>query len=157
MSRDDQIDQTMALSTMALRDIAARTECDYSMDEKNRPRPCPCSHCVATRTLDLIERGPGSWRYRGAYADRVEHSPRERRIIETWRKQVNDRELGMILTERRGSFSYQEVDLPSVRDWFVATSVVQWLATNVGMSVLEQAGFKYQLWEEDRKEREDKK
>ena len=40
--------------------------------------------------------------------------------------------------------------VPSARDWYVATSVIQWLATNVGMTVLEGAGFKYQQWEQDR-------
>jgi hypothetical protein len=39
--------------------------------------------------------------------------------------------------------------IPSARDWYVATSVIQWLATNVGMTVLEAAGFKYQQWEQD--------
>jgi hypothetical protein len=42
--------------------------------------------------------------------------------------------------------------------------VIQWLATNVGMTVLEGAGFSYQQWEQDmadgelfqrRQERED--
>ena len=39
--------------------------------------------------------------------------------------------------------------IPSARDWYVATSVIQWLATNVGMTVLEAAGFKYQQWDQD--------
>jgi len=52
----------------------------------------------------------------------------------------------------------------NLRDWYVATSVIQWLATNVGMTVLEAAGFKYQQWTQDmadgelfkrRQERED--
>lgn len=38
---------------------------------------------------------------------------------------------------------------PSARDWYVATSVIQWLATTVGMTVLEGAGFKYAQWEQD--------
>ena len=38
---------------------------------------------------------------------------------------------------------------PSARDWYVATSIIQWLATNVGMTVLEAAGFKYQQWDQD--------
>lgn len=43
----------------------------------------------------------------------------------------------------------KQEESPSARDWFVATSVVQWLATNVGMSVLEAAGFKYQQSDQD--------
>jgi hypothetical protein len=39
--------------------------------------------------------------------------------------------------------------VPSARDWYVATSVIQWLATNVGMTVLEAAGFKYAQEEQD--------
>jgi hypothetical protein len=44
----------------------------------------------------------------------------------------------------------REEKTPSARDWYVATSVIQWLATNVGMTVLEAAGFSYQQWEQDR-------
>jgi len=44
----------------------------------------------------------------------------------------------------------KEDQAPSARDWYVATSLIQWLATNVGMTVLEAAGFKYQQWEQDR-------
>ena len=56
-------------------------------------------------------------------------------MINAWRAQVDDRLLAMILD--------QEGYTPSPRDWFVATSVVQWLATNVGMNVIERAGFVY--------------
>lgn len=48
-----------------------------------------------------------------------------------------------------GTMSQIIGDEPSVRDWYVATSIIQWLATNCGMSVLEAAGFKYD-WEKRR-------
>jgi hypothetical protein len=44
----------------------------------------------------------------------------------------------------------REEKTPSARDWYVATSVIQWLATNVGMTVRVAAGFSYQQWEQDR-------
>lgn len=150
------LEQATRLSTMALRDIAAARDCDYvDVRDEDRPLPCPCPKCTAQATLDLIEKGPRNWRYKGAFADRIDTMPRERRIIESWRKQVDDHLLGQILTERStDGLHLATIEEPSVRDWYVATSVVQWLATNVGMEVLRQAGFEYKEWDADRTERE---
>lgn len=42
------------------------------------------------------------------------------------------------------------------RDWYVATSIVQWLATNIGSTIVEAAGYKYMKHHEDRVCREEK-
>lgn len=151
---DSDVEKAVSLATMALRDIAARNDCDYAdVPQKERPRPCPCSKCIASNTLALIAEGPGNWRYLGAHAGRTETMPRERKIVDAWSRQVKDRELGQILTDQPEN-TFSTVEMPTVRDWHVATSVVQWLATNVGMEVLRLAGFEYKGWDEDRAARE---
>ena len=157
MTDETPQEKALRLMTLTLRDIAGSHDCDYADAGKDRPRPCPCARCTAAATLAMLDEGPNNWRYRGAMGDRVRTMPRERKMIESWRKQVDDRLLGGILSERgMDSASFQCVAMPSVRDWFVATSVVQWLATNVGMEVLRQAGFEYKGWEADSKERAQK-
>jgi hypothetical protein len=150
-----QLEKSVALSVIALRDIAAQRDCEYADDPINsRPKPCPCAKCVAMHTLETIESGPGNWRYIGAHAGRLLTMPRERKIVESWRSQVGDEVLGMVLAEFDAGRTFRAVPEPSVRDWHVATSVVQWLATNVGMEVLRRAGFEYKGWDEDRIGRE---
>ena len=156
MNTDGQLSKAIGYATMALRDIAARNDCDYEMQRaEDRPNPCPCSKCVASSTLELIEEGPANWRYIGAHAERIRHSPRERKIVDAWRSQADDKILGMVLSDYVSpDGKYERVEAPTARDWYVATSVVQWLATNVGMEVLRRAGFQYTMDDEDRKERE---
>lgn len=142
--KNDQ-EQGLRILENALWRIANRGDCAYLEDEADRPTPCDCTICVAQAGLDAAKR----WRFHGACQDRVEaHGssfPREVKMHAAWvqviGRQSPDRQLSLILKEE---------DPPSARDWYVATSVVQWLATNVGMAVLEAAGFKYQQWEEDR-------
>lgn len=57
-----------------------------------------------------------------------------------------DHRLGQILREHRCDVTR--------RDWYVAVSVIQWLATNIGSTVLEGAGYKYTKLDEDRELRE---
>ncbi len=135
----------------------ARHDCyDYFDDDK----PCTCPGCVAKRVLTEVH----DWRYGGsreepfrrfvgAMAHRITNgwNPRETKIHTQWAKRVSDDyTLGLILSSDTTNSFNRKIDWPSARDWYVATSVVQWLATNVGMSVLEGAGFKYTQWDEDR-------
>jgi hypothetical protein len=140
--RNEYLEQTIVALDMALYRIANGRDCDY-FDTRDRPSPCNCPVCVARSTLERVK----DWRYLGAHQDRVTsgHNPRETKIHAAWKELLDDRKLAMILD--------QEI-VPSARDWYVATSVVRWLATNVGMTVLEAAGFKYQQWEQDTANRE---
>lgn len=132
----------------ALRHVVERNEC-HDMDVFNRKEPCGhCSHCVARAALE--DKVPTfDWRLRGALHSRVldGHHPRECRIMHAFAEYLDgsgttaDHKLGQILDR-----SYA----PTALEWYVASTMVQWLATNVGMSVLEQAGFKYTRWEEDK-------
>jgi len=134
----------------ALYRIAHNRDCDYVDCPNDKPNPCPCAVCEAKAAIEsMIE-----WRYRGALHYRVVNgfNPRETKIMAAWRNAVDDFSLGKITYEGpwRNGQPADTAPTPSVRDWFVASSVVQWLATNVGMAVLEAAGFKYSGWDEDR-------
>lgn len=140
--RNEHLEKTIVALDLALWRIAHARDCDY-YDSKDRPQLCDCAVCVAKAVLARTK----EWRYVGAMHDRVTngHNPRETKIHEAWKKLVDDHHLMGILDEKT---------VPSVRDWYVATSVVRWLATNVGMTVLEAAGYKYQQWEQDTANRE---
>lgn len=138
-------DQGLRILDNALWRIAHdRVECAY-YDDESRPKPCDCPHCVAIAALEAAK----NWRFHGAFYERTLSGnwPREAKMHAAWMKLATagredpDRLLQQVLKDDHA---------PSARDWYVATSVIQWLATNVGMTVLEAAGFKYQQWEQDR-------
>jgi hypothetical protein len=141
--RNEHLEKTIVALDNALWRIAHARDCDYEPYTKDRPTPCDCPACVAKAVLARTK----EWRYVGAMHARVTngHNPRETKIYEAWKKLVDDHHLSGILDEKT---------VPTARDWYVATSVVQWLVTNVGMTVLEAAGFKYQQWEQDTANRE---
>ena len=142
----DQEEGLRILDTAIWR-IARRGECDYyDCDEKSRPKPCDCPRCIALLALEESK----SWRFYGSHYDRIEsgHFPREAKIQAAWMKLATGnpgRDPDVLLANS----ILKEDKAPSARDWYVATSVIQWLATNVGMTVLEAAGFKYAQHEQD--------
>jgi hypothetical protein len=148
---DVSTDQEQGLRILdnALWRIARRGECDYhDCDEKSQPKPCDCPRCVAIAALEASK----NWRFHSALWDRTRsgHWPREAKMHAAWMKlATSSRDPDQLLSQILG-----EDHAPSARDWHVATSVIQWLATNVGMTVLEAAGFSYQQWEQDRIDRE---
>lgn len=139
MSTDQ--DQGLRILDNALWRIA-RGDCDYLHDEKNRPKPCDCSRCIAISALEASK----NWRFHGALHDRAQSDAwlREVKMHAAWMKLATSQDPDRLLTQ-----ILQDSRSPSARDWYVATSVIQWLATNVGMTVLEAAGFKYQQWDQD--------
>ena len=160
MSQDQ--DQGLRILDNALWRIAHRGDCEYYDDEKNRPTPCDCPRCVAIAALEASK----NWRFHGALYDRTQSGrwPRETKMHAAWMKIANPSGRGGNDPDQLLSQILKDGSAPSARDWYVATSVIQWLATNVGMTVLEAAGFKYQQWDQDmadgelfkhRQERED--
>jgi hypothetical protein len=138
------LEDTASLLYSALKTVMEREECYYAHEPEEKPTPCYCPHCVAAATLRTVQ----NWRFRCSRESRLEHNPRERKLVEAWKSYpANDRLLAAILG--------QEGTAPSIRDWFVATSIIRWLGTNCGMSILDKAGWKYQGWDEDRAERKD--
>lgn len=101
-----------------------------------------------------------SRRFEGAMYRRIVAGwdPRETKIHRAWAEFMPryssdpDRLLALVLTDRSVGTSVFEppLDWPTPRDWYVATSVVQWLATTVGSTILEKAGWKYTQHDEDR-------
>jgi hypothetical protein len=157
--RETALENTLRLYHNALLNISRQRDCDYcDMPREQRPTPCPCPTCEAKAVLEQAV----GWRYIGAHFDRVVNgfNPRETRMHLAWKQEADDRVLGLLLNPEPptvSSFNRGHYVIPTVRDWYVATTVVQWLATNVGMGVLEAAGFKYQHWDEDRKTLEEKR
>jgi hypothetical protein len=144
MSTDQE--QGLRILDNALWRIAHRGDCEYDgEDQDGRSSPCECPRCVAISALKAAK----NWRFLGAFWERTQHGhwPRETKMHAAWMKLITssggspDRLLSQVLGEDQA---------PSARDWYVATSVVQWLATNVGMTVLEAAGFSYKQWDQDR-------
>jgi len=141
VSQDQE--QGLRILDNALWRIARRGDCEYNdTREEERPRPCDCPRCLAIAALGAAK----SWRFHGAFHARTQSGnwPRETKMQAAWVKLVSDRDPDTVLSR-----ILQEERVPTARDWYVATSVIQWLATNVGMTVLEAAGFKYQQWEQD--------
>lgn len=119
--------------------------------EKNDPGEpgvyCSCAFCVAKKALRY--KGTGyDWRYRGIMHERINYNAGEARMVKAASHALDDRTLALILYGDRFN------TWPTARDWFVAMSIIQWLATNIGSSVLENAGYKYTKYKEDRGLRE---
>ena len=143
MSSDQ--DQGLRILDNALWRIAHRGDCEYYDDEKNRPKPCDCPRCVAAAALEAAK----NWRFHGSHHERTKsgHWPREAKMQAAWMKLANSNQGGPDHLLSKGILN--DGSAPSARDWYVATSVIQWLATSVGMTVHEGAGFKYTQWEQD--------
>jgi hypothetical protein len=130
----------------ALEIFVQDTDCtgQYDDDTREEGEDCTCARCHAEEVLKKRK----SWRFRGALAERRRTNPRERKIMEAWEKFCGDHGDHILKQVFRESAD------PSARDWFVVASFLQWLGTNVGMSILEAAGFRYRDFDEDRKEQE---
>lgn len=143
MSTDQE--QGLRILDTALWRIAHRGDCEYYDDEKSRPTPCDCAHCIARSALAAAK----NWRFHGSHHARTQggHFPRETKMQAAWMKLATGNQGGPDHLLQKAILN--DENAPSARDWYVATSVIQWLATNVGMTVLEGAGFKYTQWEQD--------
>lgn len=153
-SRTEQL-HTIERENDILRATLARyasRDCDWSSEDE---ATCECIACTATRTLKSLD----DWRFQASFPERLVNGlhPREAAHVAAFRKYMTggdaDERLAGILGWTEGSgFMKQIHDWPSARDWYVAVAVVQWLATNVGMGVLEAAGWKYTRFDEDRRQ-----
>jgi hypothetical protein len=142
---------------------SARGDCysECQADDADYPK---CTTCRAREIVESIS----AWRFGGStetpsrrfvgsmhYRTESGWNPREAKIHRAWAKYMGrwgrtpDHLLGQILTDRSPGQPDGIRDWPTARDWYVATSVVQWLVTNCGSTILEQAGWKYTQWSED--------
>lgn len=143
---DQNQEQGLRIFDNALWRIAHRGDCEYYDDEKSRPKPCDCARCIAIAALETAK----NWRFHGSHHARTQSAsfPREVKMHAAWMKLASGNQGGPDHLLQKAILDDDRA--PSARDWYVATSVIQWLATNVGMTVLEAAGFKYQQWDQDR-------
>lgn len=146
--RQAAYDRSFVAMRNALRAIVAcNGEC-YRVDDPDNPLPCECPICLAKAALA----GEEDWRFMGYKPERRSSMPRELAMHAAWKHYFMqsagsangtaaplDNLLARILHgDERG-----DRDTITERDWYVATTVVQWLATNVGQCVLFDAGYEY--------------
>lgn len=134
--RKEQLDRQLGTMQLALRQIA-NGDCEWP-DEPAEQGPCMCNVCVAKRALKTDE----NWRFRGAHATRLDtgHNPRENAIVGAWQRYMQSG-----VGQPHADCKLQQLidSPPTERDWYVASSIVQWLATNVGQCILSEAGYQY--------------
>lgn len=148
MTRDDRQDsyhRSFVAMRNALRSILFHNgECYRSDEPREADRLCECPICIAKAALANEE----DWRFMGYSPERRFSMPRELAIVEAWkhyfkrsagRANGTSEPLDGMLAQVLGV----DADSVSARDWYVATTVVQWLATNVGQCVLLDAGYEH--------------
>ena len=144
MSDESKIEMAMQAMRLALRVIAGYADCLHD-EGKGPPDSCQCPVCVARRALSTEM--ALDWRFVSYLDYRRSTMPRERDLVEAWKAYLHQ--------DRGGGTRVDQVmsqiigEHPTARDWYVATSVIQWLGTNCGLTVLESAGFKYD-WDRTR-------
>ncbi len=143
--RDDSYHRSFVAMRNALRSIIFHNGECYRQDEPRANGLCDCPICIAKAALANEE----DWRFMGWNPERRFSMPRELAIIEAWKhyfkRSAGDANgttapMDKLLAQILGV----DTDSVSERDWYVATTVVQWLATNVGQCVLMDAGYHYQ-------------
>lgn len=134
--RSATLDRHLTVLTVALKAIANYGDCIHFDHPDDGEPPCTCPVCVAKAALEC----ESGWRYMGHRYERVTNMPREAAIVDAWRRYFSgigsgtpDHKLEQIIGSK-----------PSERDWFIASTIVQWLATNVGQCTLSDAGYHYQ-------------
>lgn len=145
--RGDSLDRSFIAMRNALRSIVFNGGDCARYDEPHPAEPCECAVCIAKAALE----GEEEWRFMGHNPMRTKTMPREAAMIDAWRHYFkhaagkasgNSAPMDAILSQILfGSESPNEV---TQRDWYVATTIVQWLATHVGQCVLFDAGYVYQ-------------
>lgn len=143
--RRDALHRSFTAMRNALRSIVFHNGDCMRFDEPDRAEPCECAVCIAKGALQ----GEEEWRFMGYNPTRRVNSPREAAIHAAWAHYFKraagaangtsgpmDGLLAQILFGERG-----RADEVTERDWYVATTIVQWLATNVGQCILFDAGY----------------
>jgi hypothetical protein len=143
--RKDAYHRSFVAMRNALRSIVFHNGDCYRLDEPDRPLPCECPICLAKAALA----GEEDWRFMGRSPERRDSMPREMAMHAAWKHYFTrsagsangtsapmDKLLAQIL-------GFDDRDEITERDWYVATTIVQWLATNVGQCILFDAGYDY--------------
>lgn len=144
--RQDAYHRKFVSMRNALRSIIHYNGECYRRDEPNNPSPCECPICLAKAALE----GEEDWRFQGYRPDRRETMPREHAIHAAWKAYFTHTAgkangttgpMDQIFAQIIDGAEKADQDTVTERDWYIATTVVQWLATNVGQCILFDAGY----------------
>lgn len=131
-------DADLVLATAVLERLRDSTDC-YGEHDNERGQcgsDSGCPHCMAVHALASM----GGWRFLGSLPNRIYdgYHPLEAAHHAAWSKFMG-------LSGRGADHTLQQImhdeHAPTMRDWYVASSIVRWLATNVGRTVLNDAGW----------------
>lgn len=134
--REQSIERNLASMMSALRAISNYGDCLHEMHPDPDEPICQCPVCVARRALETET----EWRYVGNHEHRRQFNPREAAIAHAWRRYMQGIGTGVPDAKLRQILGVEEV---TARDWVIATTIIQWLATNVGSALLHEAGYRY--------------
>lgn len=134
--RDSAIERALGSMHDALRVIANYGDCLHQDHPDPNAIVCQCPVCIAKRAVNTET----DWRYMSNNEHRLPYNKREHAIVEAWRRYMKG--IGSGTPDHKLSQILHGLE-PTERDWLVATTVIQWLATNVGSTILEEAGFRY--------------
>ena len=149
--RKDSYHRSFVAMRNALRSIIFHNgECCRYDEPRGVDGLCDCPVCIAKAALANEE----DWRFMGWSPERRFSMPRELAIVEAWKhyfKRSGGKANGTTapMDAMLAQILGLDADSVSERDWYVATTVVQWLATNVGQCVLMDAGYEYQQPKKD--------
>jgi hypothetical protein len=142
--RADAMERSFVAMRNALRAIIYNEGDCTRLDEPDRKDPCECAVCIAKAALA----GEEDWRFMGYNPDRRKSMPREAAMVDAWRHyftraagQARGHTAPMDTILSHILFGNESPNSVTERDWYVATTIVQWLATNVGQCVLFDAGY----------------
>jgi hypothetical protein len=142
--RTASIHRTLTSLRNALRSIVFNNGDCSRFDEPDDGTPCECPTCIAKAALA----GEEDWRFAGYNPMRRKTMPREAAMVDAWRHyftksagKANGTSAPMDAILSQILFGEESPNEVTERDWYVATTIVQWLATNVGQCVLFDAGY----------------
>lgn len=121
---------------LALRAIANYGDCLHQDHPDETAVVCQCPVCVAKRALETET----DWRYISNHEYRQGTNPREAALMAAWRRYMKGIGDGAPDHKLRQILGFEEV---TSHDWLVAATVIQWLATNIGSSLLYETGYRY--------------
>lgn len=144
--REASIHRTLTGLRNALRSIIFNNG-DCSRLGEPSEELCDCPTCLAKSALA----GEEGWRFEGYNPLRRKTMPRGAAMNDAWRHyflqaagQANGTSAPMDAIMSQILFGSESTSEVTARDWYVATTIVQWLATNVGQCVLFDAGYRYE-------------
>lgn len=134
--REESINRKMSAMAQALRTIAGYGDCMHRDHPAEDEPPCGCPVCIAKNALAI----EADWRFISNHENRQAHNPREAAIMAAWRRYMRGLGSGTPDFKLAQILGFESV---TVRDWLVASTLIQWMTTNVGSALLTETGYHY--------------